>query len=55
MDVWKGVNEPKMEDRRRMRCMYGEGIRFEMDSMKINDRSGRRLLLRGSTRAEHRV
>ena len=24
-------------------CMYGEGIRFEMDSMKINDRSVRPL------------
>ena len=38
----EGVNEPKVEDQRQRRrtAMYGDGIRFEMDSMKINDRSG---------------
>ena len=36
----EGVNEPKVEDQRRRRtAMYGDGIGFEMDSMKINDRS----------------
>ena len=38
----EGVNEPKVEDQRQWRrtAMYGDGIGFEMDSMKINDRSG---------------